>query len=159
MVLVMPAHPGPRRPLIDTFSERVEHLENGCWRWTGFIDDGGYGSMSAGPSKVRVHRIAWELFRGIAFDGLLIDHRCRNRWCANPFHLRLVTPRVNTLENNDCPSAKNARKTHCKHGHPFDEANTYIRKDGMGRMCRRCHVIQQTKLNRIKRARRRTIGC
>lgn len=33
--------------------------------------------------------------------------------------------------------AHNAAKTHCKRGHPFDEANTYIRKDG-SRFCRAC---------------------
>lgn len=155
IVHAMPHKTGPRRPLMDTFAERVERLENGCWRWTGFIDSQGYGSLSAGPEKIRVHRLSWLLFRGLPFDGLLIDHRCRNRWCANPFHTRLVTHRVNTLENNDCPASKNAKKTHCKYGHPFDTENTYWRKDGRGRMCRRCHVIRQTALNRVKRARSR----
>lgn len=28
-------------------------------------------------------------------------------------------------------------KTHCKHGHPFDEENTYVKPDGR-RACRRC---------------------
>jgi hypothetical protein len=33
-------------------------------------------------------------------------------------------------------------KTHCPHGHPYDEFNTktYTRKDGsQGRQCRECH--------------------
>lgn len=146
---------GPRRPLLDSFAERVNHTNDGCWQWIGTIDSAGYGVMSAGPKGERAHRLAWKLFRGEPDKGKVIDHICRHKWCANPFHLRLVTPRINTLENNDCASAKNAKKTHCKHGHPFDERNTYIRKDGGGRMCRRCHVIAQTALNRIKRARRR----
>jgi hypothetical protein len=31
----------------------------------------------------------------------------------------------------------NAAKTHCPDGHPYDEANTYVRPDG-GRECRIC---------------------
>jgi hypothetical protein len=31
----------------------------------------------------------------------------------------------------------NAGKTHCPHGHPYDEKNTYITKDGR-RSCRKC---------------------
>lgn len=31
----------------------------------------------------------------------------------------------------------NRLKTHCNHGHPFDEANTYVSKDGK-RMCQAC---------------------
>lgn len=36
-----------------------------------------------------------------------------------------------------------ARKTHCKNGHPFDEANTlhYVQAHGgPGRKCRKCHA-------------------
>jgi hypothetical protein len=33
--------------------------------------------------------------------------------------------------------SRNARKTHCAKGHPYDQANTYI--DGLGRrVCRQC---------------------
>jgi hypothetical protein len=36
-------------------------------------------------------------------------------------------------------AAKNARKTHCKRGHPFDEANTYwFGPERRHRMCRTC---------------------
>lgn len=34
-------------------------------------------------------------------------------------------------------SAANAVKTHCLYGHPFDEANTYVKKSG-SRCCREC---------------------
>lgn len=35
------------------------------------------------------------------------------------------------------PDLRNAAKTHCKHGHPFDEANTQIAPSG-ARKCRTC---------------------
>jgi hypothetical protein len=35
----------------------------------------------------------------------------------------------------------NGAKTHCKRGHPFDEANTGWRADGVGRYCRACQKM------------------
>lgn len=39
---------------------------------------------------------------------------------------------------------RNTRKSQCKHGHPFDAANTYVRPDG-NRDCRTCAKSRQTK--------------
>jgi hypothetical protein len=36
-------------------------------------------------------------------------------------------------------TAVNARRTHCKYGHPFDEENTYVNKYGQ-RCCRLCRA-------------------
>lgn len=41
-------------------------------------------------------------------------------------------------------------KTHCKHGHPFDEANTYVH--ARGRTCRACHNARQRERMAAKRA-------
>ena len=43
----------------------------------------------------------------------------------------------NTLDQVKHGVHNNASKTHCKHGHPFDEENTILRSDG-GRRCRAC---------------------
>lgn len=37
-------------------------------------------------------------------------------------------------------------KTHCKFGHEFTEENTYYRKDGRGRQCRKCKLDRQMKI-------------
>lgn len=42
-------------------------------------------------------------------------------------------------------------KTHCKHGHPFDEANTQILPKG-GRACRECKRIAARKNEELRRA-------
>ena len=38
-------------------------------------------------------------------------------------------------------------KTECKRGHPFDEANTYIRPGDGARMCRACQAIHRHAFN------------
>lgn len=38
----------------------------------------------------------------------------------------------------DRPKGRAALKTHCKHGHPYDEANTYYAPADGRRMCRAC---------------------
>jgi hypothetical protein len=43
-----------------------------------------------------------------------------------------------TVKASPEPSAHNGQKTTCKHGHPFDEANTRIRKKDGARICRTC---------------------
>jgi hypothetical protein len=51
----------------------------------------------------------------------------------------LVTHKENNARSNS-PSALNARKTHCPAGHLYDEANTYVDRDGR-RHCRTCGRI------------------
>lgn len=42
------------------------------------------------------------------------------------------------------PKHKPPPKTHCPHGHAYDEANTYVGKRRSDRRCRACHRIRQT---------------
>ena len=37
-----------------------------------------------------------------------------------------------------------AEKTECPHGHPYDIANTYMRKDRVGRLCRTCSAANSS---------------
>jgi HNH endonuclease len=112
-----------------------------CWEWTGTLSHG-YGSLWV-PGRIHVfaHRYAYELLVGPIPKGLQIDHRCRNLICVNPDHLEVVTISQNVLRGYSV-QAMHARQTHCKRGHPFDEANTYLVKGG-GRICRRCHADRQ----------------
>jgi len=53
------------------------------------------------------------------------------------------------LMRGDTPAARNAAKTHCLEGHPYDEENTF--KDSRGsRHCRECN---RTAVKRYKERR------
>lgn len=139
---------------------RVSVGSKGCWNWNGYIDRDGYGRFSVNGKQDTVHRISFAAFGGIIPQGLQLDHLCRNRRCCNPKHLEPVTKKENTLRGTSF-SAVNARKTHCDHGHAFDDRNTY-RHGGRRRQCRKCNAravqrynmrsIQNTSLNSFANA-------
>jgi HNH endonuclease len=106
---------------------KISASSTGCWNWTGAVDRWGYGRISVQTSTGRrmtgAHRAAWLALVGNIPSGLQIDHLCRNRVCANPEHLELVTPQVNTArQNHDArpyrkgrprkPDSEKACKTH-----------------------------------------------
>lgn len=135
--------PGPDAPKV---LDRYETDEAGCWIWRGYTDPtNGYGSH--GDSYA--HRTFYEKFKGEIPAGLTIDHLCRVRNCVNPDHLEAVTLRENILRS-DGPTAINARKTHCKHGHEFNAENTRTR--GTWRDCITCCDINNKRNNAARAA-------
>lgn len=109
-----------------------------CWDWMGMTSRG-YGQFVKDGRTQYAHRIAFWLQGGVIPEGMQIDHLCRNRLCQNAAHMEPVTPRENSRRSLS-PSAWNAVKTHCKQGHEFDKANTYITKKG-ARQCRTCQRL------------------
>jgi hypothetical protein len=133
------AHPIPEVTPGDLrrFIALIDFTASPCWRWTGAINDSGYGTLGIGGRtgrNYRAHRVAWEWFVGPIDDGLHLDHLCRNRWCVNPDHLEPVVP----LEN--ARRGAKVLQTHCAQGHPFNAANTGWSKTGH-RRCKECNRI------------------
>ena len=109
-----------------------------CWEWTGARDSNGYGHFRLpgsprGVGVVSAHCFAWELAHGPMPGDSEPDHLCKNRGCVNPAHLELVPHRENALRGSG-PTARNARKTHCKRGHEFTPENTYVDSEGRRRL-------------------------
>lgn len=62
-----------------------------CWVWTGTCVSTGYGQFWDGGKMVRAHRLSYAWTNGEIPEGMQVDHRCHDRSCVRPEHLRLVT--------------------------------------------------------------------
>lgn len=114
-----------------------KHIINNtpCWEWQGYYA-AEYSSIYHAHKQYKAHRLMYELFVEIIPEKLVCDHLCRNTKCVNPCHIEIVTNRENVLRGFS-PIAMQARQTHCKNGHEFSPANTYLTKKG-SRTCKTC---------------------
>src|SRR5258708_1135547 len=154
-----------RRPLFwERFNARlVPDPESGCVLWTGRLNKAGYGVIRMDGREQQVHRVTWELEVGPVPDDMELDHvlarGCVHRNCANVAHLEPVTHRENLLRAPNSPAAINAAKTHCKHGHAFDEENTrphMTAAPGRGRRCKTGDRIRNLAFYRHRNIQRKT---
>jgi hypothetical protein len=72
---------------------------DGCWLWTGAVNDAGYGRIRLGTTRTRAHRVAWIVTYGEIPPGLFVAHRCDVPLCCRPSHLFLATHQQNM---DDC---------------------------------------------------------
>ena len=118
-----------------------------CWEWNGVKSWKGYGRFGICYNGVQTlphaHRISFFIFNGDIPKGMTVHHKCENKSCVNPEHLKLLTEKENR-ELSGCWSAKNKRKTHCVNGHEFTEENTYLYKtknnERLHRLCKKCRL-------------------
>jgi len=127
-----------KKRLARIYSKIVIDKDSQCWNWQGPLRDG-YGRIYWKGKTIQAHRWFYNQKFGNLPDWKQkgdpeIDHICRNRACVNPDHLRVVSVKENILAGLG-PTAINARKTVCKHGHSLVPDNRGHRK------CKTCNTI------------------
>lgn len=136
------SYSGRNKSAIDRFAQKVVINQlNDCWEWQGAKSSIGYGqfaptSRRKGGKLTSPHRFIWEYLNGEIPNQREIDHICKNRACANPTHLRLVTHQENQQYS--------LLKEFCKHGHPLSGANLHITSQEK-RICKKCRSINVNK--------------
>ena len=78
------------RRQLERFRRYVEKTD-GCWLWTGYVTNVGYGRLNLHRQPTYAHRAMWEHKRGPIPDGMEIHHICGVKTCVNPQHMTLVT--------------------------------------------------------------------
>lgn len=136
-------------PLKERLFRRVSKRDDGCWMWTGHLNNFGYGRISIGDRRsCLVHRVSYEIHIGPIPEGKVLDHLCRVRHCVNPAHLEPVSARQNVRRSELTVASINAAKTHCPHGHPYSPENTMVRQHAthLERVCRTCVKARRSRL-------------
>ena len=143
-----------RKAEVTPWQERLAKEPDGCWLWTGSVNNDGYGQIRHDGRTQRVHRLAWEEVNGPIPAGMAVCHSCDVPACCNPAHLFLGTQLDNVTDMRTKGRFKgsswvNALKTHCPQGHEYTPENT-MTFNGM-RSCRQCMNQRSARYHKQKR--------
>jgi hypothetical protein len=130
-----------------------------CWEWTGYVVKkyGHFAVKQDGVNrKLGAHVYSWQKANGKRVpEGREVCHTCNNPPCVRPDHLEAETRSHNQRYSVTHGNHKESRKTHCKHGHLYDEENTIHRISKhtgfVTRDCKTCH--KRWKKERLARRR------
>lgn len=119
-------------------------------RWRvlkGWTSVHGYRHVSArsrpGNQTPAVHILVAEAFHGPRPPGMEVRHLNGVKLDNRAENLRWGTDSENMLDIVRHGNHHSAMKTHCKRGHAYDAANTYVLPKSGSRVCRTCQAARK----------------
>jgi hypothetical protein len=129
---------------IARFHANIEYSD-GCWIWKGYVMNAGYGAFATKNGAMLVHRWSYQHFRDKIPHKMTVDHLCKQKLCANPAHMELVTRAENIKRAGLAGIAlSESKKTHCPKGHKYSEHGVIYKNGyseyGTQKFARRCSI-------------------
>ena len=87
----------PKLDIKNRILSNVFYSPDGCWYWTGPINNNSYGRIYVSGRREFTHRLSYKIFNG-EINGSLVCHTCDNKLCVNPDHLFLGNHSINALD-------------------------------------------------------------
>ena len=100
MTLLGPDQPSKYgKSAITRFLSYIEiSKDNTCWEWIGAKHSAGYCLILFNGKMTPAHHFIYEYMYGAVISTeSQLDHTCKNRFCANPKHLEVITSKENTV--------------------------------------------------------------
>jgi hypothetical protein len=117
--------------------------ETGCWIFTRYLTDRGYGALNYNGRTRKLHTITFELNGGLVPPGMELHHTCETRACCNPEHLEPKTHIDNVRLGGVRHISKRLSlvRTHCARGHELIGDNVFVNRNST-RCCRVCERLR-----------------
>jgi len=128
------------KPTLEKLFLHLTVNSSGCWIWKNPQREGRC-QFYDGIRQWAAHDWAYRFFkrRPVPANHIL-KTTCGNPLCVAPWHLKLERA---LLKAHKAKAEAQHAKTHCPHGHPYDEVNTYYYKNALGHPARNCKTCMK----------------